>query len=264
MASLNTDPAYDGSAIVRPRPLAPPAMVAMLDRVLRTRPATVVDLHAETPTIVSLRLERPPGFQYRAGQFAMLRLSTPSGPDLRPLSLASEPHEKDLRFATRRGPSAFKQVLLDLRPGDQVNVSRALGSLRLDPTRPAVFVAGGIGAAPMLSMAAAASLRPAAPLRLIFSNRTVDEIPFRQELEHLSHLHPDMGITWLVTSQSGRITGEQLRRHADELPDAVFYVTGPASMVTDVVGMLRGTGVSRSRIRLSKQSLPPFPTERSS
>ena len=263
MTSLNNDPRFDGSAIAPPGPLASPAMIAVIDRVLHARPATVVDLRAETPTIVSLRLQRPLAFQYRAGQFAMLRLSTPSGPDLRPLSLASEPHESTLRFATRRGPSAFKEALLDLRRGDQVKVSRALGSLRLDATRPAVLVAGGVGAAPMLSMAAAASLRPAAPLRLVISNRTVDEIPFREELEHLSHLHPDMRITWVVTSQSGRITGEQLRRHSDELPDALFYVTGPAPMVTDVVAMLRGTGVARSRIRLSKQSLP-FPPERSS
>ncbi len=97
----------------------------------------------------------------------------------------------------------------------------------------------------------------------MFSNRTVDEIPFREELEHLSRIHPDMRITWVVTSQTGRITGEQLNRQADELPDAVYYVTGPAPMVSDVVGILRGTGVPRSRIRLSKQTLP-FPPERTS
>ena len=244
-------------------PLAPPGMVAVLDRLLRFRPATVADLRAETPTIVSLRLERPLGFLYRAGQFALLRLSTASGPDLRPLSLASEPHQSELRFATRRGPSDFKQALLQLRPGDEVRVSRPMGSLRLDVARPAVLVAGGIGAAPMLSMAAAASTDAAdAPLRLLISNRTVEETPFRQELADLSRIHRDMRITWVVTSESGRITSEELRRHADELPDAVFYVTGPAAMVTDVVATLRGTGVPRGRIRLSKQTLP-FPPQRS-
>ncbi len=264
MTELNTDPLHEGSPIGQRGPLAPPAMIAVLDRVLGARSTTVMDLRAETPTIVSLRLERPLGFWYRAGQFAILRLSTPAGPDLRPLSFASPPHEDHLRFATRRGFSAFKEALLALRPGDQVKVSRAMGSLRLDPTRPAVLVAGGIGAAPMLSMAAAASTgHSAAPLRLLMSNRTADEIPFRQELEHLSGVHPDMRVTWLVTSEAGRITAEHIRRYADELPDAVYYVTGPASLVTDVVGMLRDSGVRRSRIRLSKQTLP-FPPERSS
>ena len=263
MKELTTHPAHDGGTAPSPGPLVAPAMITVVDRLLRLRPATVLDLRAETPTIVSLRLRRPPGFDFRAGQFALLRLSTPSGPDLRPLSLASGPHESALRFATRRGPSVFKQALLALRPGDEVKVSRPLGSLRLDPARPAVLVAGGIGVAPMLSMAAAAAAGPAAPLRLLMSNRTVEEIPFRQELEHLSRVHPDMRITWVVTSEAGRITPEDLRRHADELPDAVYYVTGPAALVTDIVATLRGTGVPRARIRLSKQTMP-FPPQRSS
>ena len=261
MAQLNTHPVSEGSAVGR-RPLGPPAMIAVLDRVLHTRSATVTELRVETPTILSLRLQRPPGFDYRAGQFAMVRLNTHSGPDLRPLSLGSAPHESELMFATRRGPSLFKQALLDLGPGDQVKVSRAMGSLRLDRTRPAVFVAGGIGGAPMLSMAAAASLRPNAPVRLLFSNRTADEIPFRPELEHLARIHPDMRITWVVSSQTGRIATEDLRRHVDEHPDAVFYVTGPAALVTDVVATLRAIGVPRNRIRLSKQTVP-FPRQRS-
>ena len=106
----------------------------------------------------------------------------------------------------------------------------------------------------MVSAAAAAGLTT--PLRLLFSNHTVDEIPFRDELERLAQAHTDMKVTWVVTSQEGRITDEQLRRQRDELPDAVYYVTGPALFVRAVVDMLRGIGISRSRIRLSKQTLP--------
>ena len=263
MTKPSTGPPVVGSAIGHGQPLTSPAVIRVVDHLLRVQPTTVLELRAETPTIVSLRLERPLGFVYHAGQFALLRLSTASGPDLRPLSLASEPHERTLRFATRRGASAFKNALLDLRAGDEVKVSRALGSLRLDPSRSAVLVAGGVGVAPMLSLAASAATAPAAPVRLLLSNRTEDEMPFRRELEELSRVHPDMHITWQVTGQSGRITTEQLQQQADELPGAVFYVTGPASLVTDVVSALRGTGVPRSRIRLSKQTLP-FPPERSS
>ena len=113
----------------------------------------------------------------------------------------------------------------------------------------------------MLSLAAAATIRPAAPVRLLLSNRTADEVPFRPEFEQLSHAHPDLRITSVVTSDSGRITAEQLREQAVELPDAVFYVTGPDSLVTDVTAALATIGVPRNRVRLSKQSLP-FPRKR--
>ncbi len=266
MTQLNIGPAQVIEETAGAGPLAPPAAIAVLDRVLGVRPSTVVDLRPETPTLVSVRLERPAAFGYRAGQFALLRLATSAGPDLRPLSLASSPHEGALRFVTRRGPSLYKHALLALQPGDQVKVSRAMGSFRLDPTRPAVLVSGGIGAAPMRSMVSAAAAAAAGlktPVRLIFSNHTADEIPFRDELERLAQAHSDMKVTWVVTSETGRITDQQLRRQRDELPNAVYYVTGPALFVRGVVDMLHGMGISRSRIRLSKQSLP-FPNQRRS
>jgi ferredoxin-NADP reductase len=261
---LNTDAVPGVRDTGRRGPLAPPVTIAVLDHLLSAQPTTVLDLQPETPTLVSVRLERPPGFTFRAGQFGILRLSTSAGPDMRPLSFASAPQERDLRFVTRRGPSVYKEALLALRSGDPVKVSRAVGSFGLDSTRPAVLVSGGIGAAPLRSMAVAASTeRRPAPLRLLLSNRTVEEIPFRIELEELTHVHPDMRITWVVSSQTGRINQEHLRRHNDELPDALYYVTGPASLVEDVVGVLPGMGIHRSRIRLSKQTLP-FPSQRRS
>ena len=62
MTELNTDPLHDGGATGQRGPLAPRVMIAVLDRVLRTQPAAVLDLRVETPTIVSLRLQRPPPF----------------------------------------------------------------------------------------------------------------------------------------------------------------------------------------------------------
>jgi ferredoxin-NADP reductase len=262
MTQLNTGPAAGNSGTVGGGTLAPPAAIAVLDRVLGVRPSTVADIRPETPTLVSLWLDRPPRYDYRAGQFAMLRLATSAGPDLRPLSLASAPHEHRLRFVTRMGPSIYKQTLFGLHPGDSVKISRPMGFFRLNPDRPAIFVSGGIGATPMRSMiSAAVAAGHQAPLRLLFSNRTAEEIPFRDELEQLAHVHPDMRIRWVVTSETGRITQDQLRGFTDELPDALHYVTGPALFVQDVVDMLRGTGVGRSRIHLSKQTLP-FPSER--
>ena len=55
---------------------------------------------------------------------------------------------------------------------------------------------------------------------------------------------------------TGRITDAHLRAHLRQLPDAVFYVTGPAAMVNDLAGRLRDIGVPRSRLRQSKQTMP--------
>ncbi len=187
-------------------------------------------------------------------------MGTNQGPDLRPLSLAGAPDRDHLEFATRAGTSAFKQAVLALRPGDLVKVSRPMGGLTYDPSRAAVFVVGGIGITPVRSLLLAAGTSTAqAPIRLLFSNHSAEEIPFADELADLYSRREDLSITWVLTSPSalalpgpvrgGHVTEELLHKQAAELPDAMFYVTGPATMVSDVHAMLRNIGVARGRIR---------------
>lgn len=249
-------------------PVLPPFAFALVDRALGTRRATVLDVRAETPTIFSLRLERPPGFTYSAGQHAIVRLATQQGPDMRPLSIASMPEADELEFATRSGPSAFKQAFLRLRPGDHLKVSRPMGTFAFDPQRPAVMVAGGIGITPLRSMllTLAKTHRVRQPVRLLFANRSLDEVPYRTDLERLADQHSQLRITWVLrdvpaTSPrgevlAGRIDHDLLSRVAAEHPEAMYYVTGPTSMVTDMATVIRDIGVPKSRIRQAKQTFP--------
>jgi ferredoxin-NADP reductase len=148
-----------------------------------------------------------------------------------------------------------------------VKVSRPMGSLRLDPTRPAVMVSGGIGITPLRNiLGAAANSGHNAPIRLLFSNRTAEEIPFRFELDQLARRHPGLRITWVLSASAagapsgdvlaGRIEVGHLREQLRQLPDAVFYLTGPAAMVDDLTGMLRRIGLPGSQLRRSRQTMP--------
>jgi ferredoxin-NADP reductase len=266
MTQLSAPLAPERVATTGRGPVAPRVVFPLIDTLLGARPATVLEGRPETPTIVRLRLERPPGFHHHPGQHAVLRLRTDQGPDLRPLSIASPPDADELEFATRIGPSAYKRAFAALEAGDQVKVSRPMGSFRLDPTRPAVMVSGGIGITPLRSMlSAAATSGHSAPIRLLFSNRTAEEIPFRLELDQLAR-HLDLRITWVLSESAagapssdvlaGRIEADHLREQLRQLPDAVFYLTGPAAMVDDLTGMLRHIGLPRSQLRRSRQTMP--------
>lgn len=249
-------------------PLAPAFAFPVIDRFLHARPGAVVGLRRETRTVVAVEVERPAGFRYRPGQYAMFRLETEQGPDMRPLSIASAPQDGTLEFATRMGPSAFKRALVALEPEAAVKVSRPMGSFHFDRSRPAVIVTGGIGITPLRSM-----LRDAAasghdqPIRLLYGNRSVDEIAYRHELEQLAASDSLLRITWALSRPDGfapatgevhmgRIGEGLLRRHLEELPDAVFYLTGPAAMVTEVRTLLRHLRLPPRRLRTSTQTLP--------
>ena len=262
------DPADAPTATAGRPPLISPRMAPTVDRLLHTRPATVVAVRAETPTIRVLELEAPAGFHHEAGQYLVLRIETPDGPDLRPLSIASPPGASTIELATRLGASSFKLALAALEPGATVSVSRPRGKFRLDTKRPAVIVTGGIGIAPIRAM-----LRHAVaqgyerPIRLVYANRTPEEIAFHRELADLAATFPNLEISWVVSATSqasvaatgmhaGRVDDDVLGPHVVALPDARFYLTGPAPMVADMRAALRHAGVRRRRLRSSEQTLP--------
>ncbi len=263
------DPAEAPTAAAGRPPLISARMAPTVDRLLHTRPATVLAIRAETPTIRVLELEPPAGFHHEAGQYLVLRIETEDGPDLRPLSIASPPGASTIELATRLGASSFKRALATLEPGATVSVSRARGKFRLDTKRPAVIVTGGIGIAPIRSMLYHAVAQGYEhPIRLVYANRTPEEIAFRDELADLAATFPpSLEISWIVSRTSGASVGatgmhaghvddDVLRPHVDALPDARFYLTGPAPMVADMRAALRHAGVRRRRVRSSEQTLP--------
>src|SRR5436190_1394709 len=119
--------------------------------------------------------ERPAGFDYQAGQNAQFSLLDAKefdgfGPT-RTFTFASAPHERELMIATRIRDTAFKRTLKSAAPGLRVGVDGPNGLMVLhgDPTRPAVFIAGGIGVTPFLSMVRhAAHARLPHPLWLFY------------------------------------------------------------------------------------------------
>lgn len=98
---------------------------------------------------------RPEGFLFKAGQAVDVLLDGGAGDDHRhTFSIASAPSGDRLTVATRMRDSAFKQALGALPAGGAVQLEGPSGSLTLhgDASRPAVFVAGGIGIAAMRAM----------------------------------------------------------------------------------------------------------------
>ncbi len=128
---------------------------------------------------------KPTSLEFMAGQFVDLTLVSPpemddQGPS-RTLTIASAPFEDELMFAVRIRDSAFKRDLKGLRPGCQVLMDHPTGSFTLhrNLTKTSVFIAGGIGIAPFLSIARQTT-QEGTPRRiyLLYSNRRPEDAPF--------------------------------------------------------------------------------------
>jgi ferredoxin-NADP reductase len=219
---------------------------------------------------MAFRFERPPGFDFQAGQNVLVTLVEPpeldaQGPS-RTFTLASAPHEAELLIATRMRDTAFKRFLAKAPPGTPVEIEGPNGFMVLheDASRPAVFLAGGIGITPFLAMARdAAHRRLPHRIVLFYGNRRPEDAAFFQELADLEKKNPSYRLVALMSEpeksaqpwsgERGFIDRAMLEKHLAKagvgLKDPVYYFAGPPAMAMAMERMLSAAGVSPDDMR---------------
>lgn len=229
-------------------------------RSARALQTTVIESKRLTPQTHGIVLAKPQSFNFRPVQFTFLALMTEDSTDTRPMSLASSPTRPNLEYAVRVSDSPYKRAFTSLRPGDQVTVYGPLGHFVLEEDRPAILIAGGIGITPLKGMAEYASdKRLSIPVRLLYSNRSEDDIAYREELEELETKNPQFQILHTLTGEKipegwkgavGRIDERLVQEATSGLKKPVFYICGKPSMVAAELELLSGLGVPDEDLRI--------------
>jgi ferredoxin-NADP reductase len=217
---------------------------------------------------MAFHFEKPKGFVFKAGQFADFTLIKPIETDdegnTRSFSLASAPYEDTLMFATRMRDTAFKRTLRMMEAGAEVSLDGPHGSfvLHKNSSIPAVFLTGGIGVTPVRSIVLQAA-HDNLPHRMFvfYSNRSPDDATFLNTLIGAETRNPnyaliatmtEKGISW--NGETGHITKTMLEKHIDDLTLPIYYLVGPASMVTAMRNTLNEAGVDDDSIRTEEFS----------
>ena len=212
---------------------------------------------------LAFRFERPAGFAFKAGQAVVLELLDPpagDGQKRRTFSLVSAPFERTLTVATRMRDSAFKRALKALPEGANVKLVGPIGQFTLaDAARPAVFIAGGIGITPFMSMLRQAAKEESPQhLVLLYSNRRPEDAAFLGELQELARRNPNFRLVATMTEmdksgarwegETGFLSTRLIERSVKGLANPVYYVVGPPGMVVAVADILRSAGVIEESI----------------
>src|SRR4029077_386413 len=205
------------------------------------------------------------GYTFKAGQNAAFTLFEPPETDIagntRTLSFASSPNDlSSLMIAMRMRRSSFKNSLRALPLGAKLRVTSAIGSFSLhaDGSKPAVFLVGGIGITPVLSILAHAA-EQALPhqIYVFYSNRDARKVAFLDELQRWEKTNQVFTLIPTVTTpngsvwpfEHGRIDAQMLARYIPEVHKQIYYVCGPPEMVTAMQKLLYGLGVNEDNIR---------------
>jgi ferredoxin-NADP reductase len=230
--------------------------------VVRVRLTKREDLARQTQ---AFHFEKPAGFVFKPGQFVDMTLVDPPKTDekgnKRSFSIACEPSAETLMIATRIRDSAFKRALATLPLGIELELEGPYGAFVLPEVVPSnlVFIAGGIGITPFVSMLRHAGNEGAIDnWSLFYSNRERQDAAFVEELTRLQAECTGFNFVPTLTAHQseeawqgevGRIDEAMLRRHLAAPADATYYIAGPTEMVIATRQLLTGMGVDRKAIR---------------
>jgi ferredoxin-NADP reductase len=215
---------------------------------------------------MAFHFEKPTDFSFKPGQALDIVLIHPPNSDAggarHTFSLISAPFQGELAIATRMRDSAFKRALRALPIGSPAKVEGPFGSLTLhnNRARPAVFIAGGIGITPFMSILRQAA-RDQLPQQLIllYSNRRPEDAPFMAELQQLERQNKNFRLIATMTEMNKssrpwegetRLIDENLvKRVGSDLSAPIYYLAGPPSLVAALREILNRTGIDDDDIR---------------
>ncbi len=220
---------------------------------------------------MAFHFPKPSDFQFRAGQALDMTLLDPPETDAegntRAFSIASAPFEDDLMIATRMRDTAFKRVLGKAELGLKVKIEGPSGSFTLSrkTEKPAVFLAGGIGITPFLSMIRQATHEQTPhQIYLFYSNRRPEDAAFLELLSAVPKENPKFHLIATMAEmdkshrewrgETGFINKDMLAKNMTSLQGPTYYLAGPPAMVAAMRQMLIEAGGDEDDIRTEEFS----------
>lgn len=229
----------------------------MLETAYTPRMWAVHSARSELTGVQTLVLEPPEPVRFAPGQFNMLYAF---GVGEVPISIAGDPAQPGRLEHTIRAVGAVTRALVAAQPGQLLGVRGPFGQgwpLEAARGRDVVFIAGGLGLAPLRPaiLQVLAQRQAYGAVTVLYGARSPDDLLYREELARwrgrfdcrveviVDRAGPDWrGPVGVVTKLIGQAHIE---------PDDAIFVCGPELMMRFVVRELSGRGVPESAIWVS-------------
>ena len=219
--------------------------------------STVVEaVEPLTSDIRLLRLKPEEDFEFKPGQY--VDISIPGGEGHhRSFSMANLPGDGVLEFMIKMYPGGrFSGLLEDgsIKPGDTLDVTGPYGvfTLRASSPRRLLFIGGGAGMAPILSLLRSHSGERAATY--YYGARTEPDLFHLEELSQLPCTFvpalSEESNGW--NGEAGLITDVVDRLEVEDISEVDAYVCGPPPMVEAAIALLERRGVPEAHIYFDK------------
>lgn len=219
----------------------------------------VVPREGDTSSL-QVRADGHDGMRFQPGQFAWITVGrSPLRITEHPFSFSSSAEDPARVEFTIKALGDFTGTVADIAPGTPVYLDGPYGVFTYERNEAPgfVFVVGGIGITPALSMVRTLADRgDRRPLWLVYANDDWDEVVFREELDELRR-RCDLRLVHVLTDppsgwdgEEGFVTEEVLARHLPEdgRERLEYFLCGPDPMMNAATEALRDLGVDVDRI----------------
>jgi len=210
---------------------------------------------------LTLQPEGHAGLRFQPGQFAWLTLGrSPFSLSEHPFSIASSAENTGSVAFTIKELGDFTRTIGQTPLGTRAYVDGPFGAFSADehPRAPGfVFLAGGVGIVPIMSMLRTLADRgDTRPMLLLYGSWTWEHVIFREELEALKgrlrievvHVLQEPPTEW--HGETGLLSQALLQRHLpDDAHARVHFVCGPKPMIALVERSLHAVGIPLRHIQ---------------
>jgi len=238
----------------------------------RFHPLEVTDIRKETrdAVVVTLRprVEDEALFAFTQGQYLTFRRDFDGVELRRSYSICAGRDEGVLRVGIKRvdGGAFSTWANEGLQPGARIDAMPPMGAfhtpLEADASRHYLGFAGGSGITPLLSIIKTVLKRePKSRFTLVYANRQVSSIMFREELEDLKNLYLGrLTVLHVLESEAqeidlftGRVDAEKCKALFEHWIDiksvASAFICGPEPMMLAIAASLREHGLADGQIK---------------
>lgn len=262
-------------ALADERELDPGIVTRAVDALHPERlPVKVAGIIEETASTKTLRLvpagDRPL-FPFRAGQFVTIFLEVEGVRTSRAYSISSPPTRLgSIDITVRRMPAGFvsKYLVDEVAVGDTFEISGPGGFFYHEPladTKDLVFLAGGGGITPFMSMIRTAiEVKSDLRMQLIYGSRTDDDVIFWDELSDLACGCENVAVDLVLSEPPekyegvcGLLDAGNIESIVGDIAGKTFYMCGPLAMYGLCCEALETLAVPARRVKKEASGPPP-------
>src|SRR3989338_5683152 len=192
-------------------------------------------------------------YKYNPGQFLHLALDeydpARPWPESRCFSMQSSPDEEKIKITFAAKGKFTERMALELVQGKVIHVKLPYGdlfSVEHDMER-SVFVAGGTGITPFLSLFTSKAFSSYREPKLYFGVRNLSHHLYAADLEKAKEINPSFQLKLLNEEKDGRLEIQNI--FTGNGPAAVYFISGPPAMIKSFKSSLMGNGVPAVNIR---------------